>query len=166
MAATLLFMRDASLTLKIGAGPARLEVNCEVHTVELTVAPGDVVQYQTLCPDGSYSSAGKSSYALHIVAGQDWATDGLARTLWDHEGETAEFQLQAHGADLTAHPPSASEPGLSGVVTLVAPTYGGEVDTWAELDVELPCASKPTITTAAFPTVAEAETAPAETAAA
>jgi hypothetical protein len=45
---------------------------------------------------------------------------------------------------------------MSGTVRLVAPSYGGEVDTFAELDVTLPCSTKPTMLTAAFPAVAEA----------
>jgi hypothetical protein len=52
-------------------------------------------------------------------------------------------------------------------VRLVAGSYGGEVDSFAELDVTLPCSSKPTMLTAAFPAVAETETEeePAEVAA-
>jgi hypothetical protein len=49
---------------------------------------------------------------------------------------------------------------MAGVVTLVAGAYGGQVDTYAELDVTLPCTVKPTIVTAAFPATAE-ELAPA-----
>jgi hypothetical protein len=146
-----LFMRDVSLTLSIGADPP-LEVNCDVHTVEVMVEPGDVQTYQTLCPDGSFSEPGRSSYALHITAAQDWSANGLARTLWEHEGETAEFRYQAHGADVAAaDAPSDTAPGMMGSVTLVGPTYGGEADTFAELDVTLPCATKPELITAAFP---------------
>jgi hypothetical protein len=152
---TPLFMRDVSLTLKLlPAGPDRVEFSCDAHTAEVVTTPGDVVSYQTLCPDGSYSNRGKSSYALHIVAAQDWSPTGLARFLWDNDGLTAEVQYQAHGA--SAVPPSDDTPGMAGVVTLVAPTYGGEADTFAELEVELPFTSKPTIATAAFPVLAEA----------
>lgn len=151
MAGNPLFMRDVSLKLTIGAEPA-LEVNCDVHTVEVAVEPGDVVTYQTLCPDGSFSQPGRSSYALHVVAAQDWSADGLARVLWEHEGESATFEYQAHGSDVGAgDAPSDATPGMMGTVQLVAPTYGGEADTFAELDVTLPCASKPELATAAFP---------------
>jgi hypothetical protein len=34
---------------------------------------------------------------------------------------------------------------VTGTVTLVAATYGGEVNTYAELDVTLPCQVKPTL---------------------
>jgi hypothetical protein len=161
---TPLFMRDVSLTLRLAAG-TREEFNCDAHTAEIVSTAGDAVTYQTLCADGSFTEIGKSAYELHIVAAQDWTATGLARFLWDHEGELCEFQYQAHGSDLAgANAPSATQPGMSGNVRLVAPNYGGEVENYAELDVTMPCSSKPTIATAAFPAVAEAEA--AETAAA
>jgi hypothetical protein len=172
MAGNPLFMRDVSLTLTIGADPA-LEVNCDVHTVEVVTTPGDEVNYQTLCPDGSFSEVGRSSYALHIVAAQDWGPTGLARVLWEQEGEQAEFRYQAHGADVaTTDAPSDTVPGMMGTIRLIAPTYGGEADTFAEIDVTLPCATKPEIVVAAFPAAMSAgvqhgeETTDPETAAA
>lgn len=158
MAGNPLFMRDVSLTLTIGADPA-IEVNCDVHTVEVVTTPGDEVTYQTLCPDGSFSEVARSSYALHIVAAQDWGADGLARVLWEHEAEEAEFRYQAHGSEVGgADAPSDAAPGMMGSVRLIAPTYGGEADTFAELDVTLPCLTKPTLNTAAFPAAAEVPT--------
>ena len=124
---TPLFMRDVSITFKLlPAGPGRIEFNCDVHTAEVITTPGDDVSYQTLCPSGSFSNRGKSTYGLHLVAAQDWSTTGLARFLWDHDGLTAEVQYQAHGA--AALPPTAALPGMTGVVTITAPTYGGEAD--------------------------------------
>lgn len=155
---TPLFMRDCSLTLKLTSG-TRLQMNCDVHLAEVVTEPGDTVEYQTLCPTGSYSNRGKSTYLLHIVAVQDWSSTGLARFLWDNAGQLAEFQYQAHGA--AAIPPTAATPGMTGFVYLVEPSYGGEADTFAELDVELACSTKPTLAVAAFPAVAEAG-APAE----
>jgi hypothetical protein len=147
-------MRDVSLTLKLAAG-TRVQFNCDVHLAEVLSEPGDTIEYQTLCPTGSFSSIGKTTYSLHLVAAQDWSTTGLARFLWDNDGALADFQYQAHG--VAAIPPTAVLPGMSGSVRLVAPTYGGEADTYAELEVTLPCSSKPTLATAAFPAVAEAE---------
>jgi len=150
---TPLFMRDVSLTFKLlPAGPSRVQFNCDAHTAEVVVTPGDDVSYKTLCPTGSFSNRGKSTYALHIVAAQDWSSTGLARFLWDNDGATAEVQYQAHGS--AAIPPTAAAPGMAGVVTLTGPTYGGEADTYAELEVELPFTSKPSLAVAAFPTLA------------
>ena len=98
------------------------------------------------------ASRAARSYALHITAAQDWSADGLARVLWEHEGELAEFRYQAHGADVAgADAPSDVIPGMMGDIRLIAPTYGGEADTFAELDVTLPCTTKPELITAAFP---------------
>ena len=150
---TPLFMRDAHLTLELVGGTAA-QYNCDVHTAEILTEPGDVVEYSTLCPDGSFSSTGKSTYQLHIVAAQDWSPTGLARFLWEHDGELATFEYQAHGA--AAIPPTDTTPGMAGLVSLVAPAYGGEADTYAELDVTLACSSKPTLAVAAFPVMAAA----------
>jgi hypothetical protein len=138
---TILFMRDALLTLKIGAGTAT-EYQGQVSTAAVEVEAGDTVTYPVL--DGTIpTQIGASSYALHLVAAQDWdTTGGLARFLWDNEGEDAEFVLQAHGQDVAA---SAATPQATGTVRLVAGTYGGEVGTYPELDVTLPCAVKPTL---------------------
>ena len=142
---TLLFMRDALLTLKLGAGTA-VEYQGQVSTAAVEVEAGDTVTYPVL--DGTIpTQIGPSGYALHLVAAQDWdAAGGLARFLWDNEGEDAEFVLQAHGEST---PNSDATPAATGTVRLVAGSYGGEVGTYAELDVTLPCAVKPTLDTAA-----------------
>lgn len=150
-----LFMRDVKLSLKLVSGGTRVEYQCDVSTAEIVPEPGDDVSYSTLCASGSFSSVGKTTYALHLVAAQVWdATGGLARFLWDNDGALAEFQYQAHG---TATVPTAVLPGMYGVVRLIAGAYGGEVDTYAEVDVTLPCSSKPTIATSTFPALAEGE---------
>jgi len=149
-----LFMRDVTLKLSLVTGGTYVEYQCDVSTAEIVPSPGDVVEYSTLCPEGSYSSRGKTSYALHLVAAQRWDdADGLAAFLWDNDGELANFQYQAHGDGVT---PTADLPGMAGEVTLVAGNYGGAVDSWAELDVELACSSKPTKIVAAFPATAAA----------
>jgi len=155
MAGTPLFMRDVTLNLRTPAGSAgaRTTFECDVSVAEIIPSPGDEVEYATLCPSGSYKSIGKTTYALHLVAVQRWAVDGLAAFLWTNDGQTADFQYQAHGEGIA---PSTTQPGMTGVVTLVAGNYGGEVQTWAELDVTLPCTVKPTMTTAAFPALEEA----------
>jgi hypothetical protein len=42
---------------------------------------------------------------------------------------------------------------MAGTVRLVAPTMGGEADTYAELDVTLPCSAKPVLVTSTFPAI-------------
>jgi hypothetical protein len=160
-----LFMRDVTLTLRLadpGTDPV-VAYECEIKTAEIEAKAGSDVTYATLCPDGSFSSRGKTTYSLHLVAAQSWAADGLAAFLWDNDGELLLFQYQAHG---TGTVPTADMPGMAGTCTAIAPSYGGEVDTYAELDVTMPCDGKPTKIVAAFPATAATEEAPAETAAA
>jgi hypothetical protein len=162
MAGSPLFMRDVSLTLKlVVGGSTRAEFNCDVHLAEILPEPGDEVTYQTLCPTGSYSALGKTTYGLHIVAVQRWDAAGLATFLWNNDGAEAEFQYNAHGTTV----PTVDFPGMSGRCRLVAGAYGGEAEAYAELDVTMPCTVKPTIVSAAFPTAAEAEAEPAAAAA-
>lgn len=151
---TPLFMRDVTLTLELAAA-AGAPFECDAHLCAIESKAGDVITYQTLCADGSFSQPGRSSYALHVVAVQDWSATGLARFLWDNEGALATFTYQAHG-DATVVP-SDDAPGMTGTITLVAPNYGGEAETYAELDVTMPCASKPTLAVAAFPATASSE---------
>ena len=91
-------------------------------------------------------------------SGASWPAVG-----WDNDGELLAFQYQAHG---TGTIPSADQPGMAGICTAIAPSYGGEVDTYAELDVTMPCDGKPTKIVAAFPATAASEEASAETEAA
>ena len=162
---TVLYMKDAKLTLKIGAASAH-DYAGQVSAATVEVEVGDTSSYATL--DGAtQQEIGPSAYSLHVVAGQVWdgtasPATGLARYLWDNEGQLAQFELQAHGKTVTN---STTQPSLVGTCRLVAPSYGGEVGTFAELDVTMPCQSKPTLTTALAADV-EAEAEPvAETAA-
>jgi hypothetical protein len=151
-------MRDVSLTLVLTTGTVA-EYNCDAHTAEIVSTPGDEVSYVTLCPDGSFTEIGRTSYALHIVAAQDWSATGLARFLWDNEGALATFTYQPHGAAID---PSDSTPGMTGSVRLVAPNMGGEAESYAELDVTMPCTAKPTLAVAPFPAAAAAVVSEAE----
>jgi hypothetical protein len=145
MATSPLFMRDVSLTLGTGA----TEYNCQVASAMVEVTPGDEVTYTTLCSDGSFSEVGRSTYGLALRLGQDWAnSQGLARYLWDNEGSVVTFRLQAHGSGTAS---SDSAPAMTGSVRIVAASYGGEVDTYAEAEVTLPCTAKPTLETATTP---------------
>jgi hypothetical protein len=139
--ATPLFMRDVKLTLKIGAG-SLFEYQAHVSEARVQVTPGDTVTVKTLSTDGSFSSPGVASYTLVLTGVQDYSADGLARYLWDNEGAIADFVLQAHG-ETTAL--AADTPAMTGQVTLVAGDYGGEIETYGEIGLELPCVAKPVL---------------------
>jgi hypothetical protein len=146
-----LFMKEISLTLKVGAATA-VEFNCNVSQAMLEPEPGDVVTYHTLCAAGSMSRSADPTWTLHLIGVQDWngtaGAVGLARFLADNAGALATFAFNAHGvAPVTASP---ATPAYGGTCTIVAPTYGGEVNTWAEFDVALPVSGKPTIAVTLF----------------
>jgi hypothetical protein len=149
-----LFMKTVTLTLlEAGGTGAGAEFNCNVKAATVEASPGDTVTYQTLCPDGTYSQPGATTYDLHLVGVQDWDAPGLARFLDDNEGVACAFVVQAHGAGVA---PSVDKPAKTGTCILVAPSYGGEVDNWAEFDVTLPIMGKPTTATAPVVLVAPA----------
>ena len=138
---SILFMKDANVKLKLAGAGTLTEYNSQVASAEIEVSPGDEVQYPTL--DGNVASnVGPPSYALVLRAGQDYSTTGLAKFLWDNEGELLDFEYQAHGAG-TAE--SATTPKVVGQCRAVPGAYGGEVGTFAEIEVSLPCAAKPTL---------------------
>ena len=136
-----LFMRDVLLTLKVGAGSLG-EYQCHVSTARVAVTAGDTVTVKTLCTDGVFSQPGTSTYALVLEAIQDYSADGLARYLWDHEGEVADFVLQAHGEAVAI---GADTPAMIGQVTLAAGDYGGEIETYGVMSLELPCVARPVL---------------------
>ena len=140
------FMRDVLLTLKVGAGTAA-EYQCFVSVAAIKVTAGDVVTVQTLCSDGTFSSVGKATYALALEGVQDWSATGLSAFLWANEGSEADFVLNPYGETITV--PTTSTPAMTGVVTLAAGDFGGTINEYAPFAVELPCASKPVLKTAA-----------------
>ena len=136
-----LFLRTVKLTLKVGAA-AVAEYQCHVTTAKVQTTAGDTVTVKTLCTDGVFSQPGTSSYALVLEGIQDYSATGLARYLWTNAGLIADFVLQAHGEAVA---PGASTPQMTGQVVLIAGDYGGEIETYGEISLELPCVAKPTL---------------------
>lgn len=137
---SIMFMKDADIKLVV-AGGTLAQYNDQVASAEVEVSPGDEATYPTL--DGNVASnVGPPTYSLVLRAGQDWSATGLARFLWDNEGELLDFSYQAHGAGTAA---GASTPVVTGQCRAVPGNYGGEVGTFAEIEVSLPCAAKPTL---------------------
>jgi hypothetical protein len=140
--ATVLFMKTALFTLRVGAGTAK-PFQGDAADVHVEVSAGDTVEYPTL--DGNVASnAEPESYALVMRCGQDYTANGLARFLWDNANAVADVVVNAFGATAT---PGDSTPAVTGQVQLVPVTYGGEVGTFAEFEVTLPFLAKPTLAT-------------------
>jgi hypothetical protein len=138
--ATVLFMKTALFTMKVGAGTA-VPFQGEVADVHVEVTAGDTIDYPTL--DGNVQSNTEAeTYALVLRAGQVYGTGGLARFLWDNKGQVAHVVLNAHGQSATAGP---TTPAIEGDVTCIPVQYGGEVSTFAEFEVTLPFTATPTL---------------------
>ena len=138
--ATILFMKTALFTLKVGAGTVK-PFQGDAADVHVEVSPGDSVEYPTL--DGSVASnVEPESYALVMRAGQDYTANGLARFLWDNNGAIADVVVNAFGQTAV---PGPATPAIKGQVVLTAVSYGGEVGTFAEFEVTLPFVAKPVL---------------------
>jgi hypothetical protein len=138
--ATILFMKTALFTIKVGAGTLKT-FNGDAADVHVEVTAGDKVEYPTL--DGNVASnVSPESYALVMRAGQDYTATGLARFLWDNNGLIGDIVLNAFAQTAV---PGAATPAVKGQVVLVPVQYGGEVGTFAEFEVTLPFVAKPTL---------------------
>ena len=85
---------------------AAADFACEVRRAELVPDPGDETRYRTLCPDGTFVEIAPASWALVLSGPQDWATAGLSRLLFDHEGEELTVTVDAYGH---THTPTDAE---------------------------------------------------------
>ena len=142
--ATILFIKTAKFSLAVSGGTGPTEFQGDAADVHVEVEAGDVVTYPTL--DGNVASNTEAeTYSLVMRAGQDYSSTGLARFLWDHAGEVADLVLNAFGKTAL---PTAETPEVTGQVTLIPVTYGGEVSTFAEFEVTLPFLAKPTLAVA------------------
>jgi hypothetical protein len=135
----ILFIKDASVKLKVTGIGSLVEYNGEVQSAAIEPEPGDESTFPTL--DGNVSKGiGPASYSLVLTAGQNWAAAGLSTFLFNNAGATLDFEVQAHGATQAA---GAATPLMSGQCRAIPGNYGGEVGNFAEYEVSLPCLAKP-----------------------
>jgi len=149
------YLRNAWVKLKKTTGGTLASYSCQVKRFALVPEPGEETTVSTLCASGSWTEIGTATWTLEIDGVQGWgASDGLARFLFDNEGQQLTFQVDQYG---DAHTPTAEEPGFTGTCRAVPVAYGGEKDTFAEFEAVLPVSGKPTIVTAAFSPTADPE---------
>ena len=143
MPAPILFLSNASLMMRLSteAASANREFNGAAMTAEVVPTAGDEVAVTTL--DGvRHVRLGATSYALHLVFGQDWTAQGISTWLWTNAGLQAAVALKA-----TEDPLGPNSPQIEGTVILAEGNYGGEAETWAEGEVTLPFLAKPGLRT-------------------
>lgn len=109
---------------------------CAVTSVVLQ--PDTPVQVTTtMCPDGTLSDVGETSWSLTGTANVDWHAASLYAFLIDHAGENVAFEL---------HPTGEATGKVVGTVTIVPPTATMTVNQWATFPFNLPLDGKPTFT--------------------
>jgi hypothetical protein len=119
------------------------DYECHVSAVEL-VPEQEVIDYQTLCPDGSFSALGRESFALNITAVQDWSADGFTRFCWENAGKEAQVKFRP---DAAAGAISTDNPEWQATVTIPRPSVGGEVSTFATSEMVFPVKGVPVLDT-------------------
>lgn len=114
----------------------------ECHVSSAVIQPSqEVIEYATLCPDGSFTALGKESFSVEVTALQDWSADGLCRFLWENAGLESTMTFQPKGSAAVG----ADNPAWVAIVTLPRPPVGGDVNTFAEAELVFPCKGTPTL---------------------
>jgi hypothetical protein len=120
-------VKNASVTL------SGLDYANQVKKARL-VPETPVQTYRTLVPDGVVQDVDSAVWTLELAGIQDFTdSQGLARYLNDHAGETVEVVLQPKAGGVTA---------TVDVLCMAVP-FGGEQGSWAEIEIELPCQGQP-----------------------
>jgi hypothetical protein len=136
-------MRTIKLT--IGEEATAKDYACEVAEVVIADEAGDQQTYNVLCPDTSYVTTAPNSATISIRGLQEWES-GLASFLWENVGSEAAFVYAPYGNDAA----SASQPHFTGTMLIsYRPQVGGEVGSYAEVDVEYPIIGTVTMVTTA-----------------
>jgi hypothetical protein len=117
----------------------KLAYECHVSAVEIQPEQ-EVITYNTLCPDGSFSKLGRESFQAVVTAVQDWSADGLTRFCWENAGKEATMRFSP-----TGEAPTADTPTWECAVTIPRPNVGGEVNTFAVSEMTFPIAGVPTL---------------------
>ena len=128
-----------TISLKVAADPDTIladgqEINCEVAEVVLDDEAGDEQRYDVLCPDKSYVTTGPNTPTISIRGLQEWEL-GAAKFLWDSVGSEILFDYAPYG---TAAPSAATPHFVGRFLNNRHPQVGGEVGTFAEIDLEYP----------------------------
>lgn len=111
----------------------------DIVSGRLAHVPGAIQTVRTL--DGvKHQDAEGGTWQLELTAVIDWDSvrPGLARFLFDHDGDTLAFTFKD---DTSAN--SAGKPLMTGDLVCVPIAYGGEGNTFATVEVVLPVDGTP-----------------------
>lgn len=111
--------------------------------VDAEIRPVDPPETTVTTLDGvTHTSVGSEAWEMRLNMVLDWDSGrpGLAYYLWTNKGTTVAFVYNAHGTGAE----SASQPKMTGNVTLKPVAYGGDGNTFVEYEVVLPIQGVPT----------------------
>lgn len=116
----------------------------DVIAARVVSEPGAVQKVVTL--DGvTHQDAEPESYSLELTMVQDWDSTrpGLAYYLFNNKNTKVPFALNVHPSGTATG--DADMPPISGTVTCVPASYGGEANQYATTTVTLPIDGTPVV---------------------
>ena len=130
-----LLVTDA--VIKFGPTATAVAYECQVTSAAVTSTPNLITVPATGC-EGSSQIPATSTYAVALTFLQDWGQiESLSQYLWDNEGMEADFSIALASDPLV--------PVATGVIRVVAGSYGGDFAAPLSASVTLPCQGKPVI---------------------
>jgi hypothetical protein len=125
-----------------------------VSTATIANSSG-TTDFKGLKPSAVFTFPQATTFALELTYGQDWSSPvSLSKYLWEHQGETVPFTLNA---DDTAGDPTLGSTSWSGTVAIAPGSVGGDVDAVATASVTLGIVGQPVPTfTAGVPAILDA----------
>lgn len=124
----------------LGASPA--DFSDDITGARVVSEPGAVQKVVTL--DGvTHQDAEPESWSLELTMVLDWDSTrpGLAYYLFDNKGDQVPFVLNVYPSGTATG--STTKPPVSGTVTLVPASYGGDANVYSEATVSLPITGDP-----------------------
>lgn len=106
------------------------------HVSGVTFTPPSSLISWTGAGGNTHYDVPSTGWSVSFEHAQDWGTTGLARYLYDHDGETVAVSFK---------PAATGVPTFTADVTFMAGPIGGSVNAFMAGSVSCPC-TKPTIT--------------------
>jgi len=110
---------------------------CQVQTWQIVNNTEDGDRQYAQCPEGEFREETDDDYALELTFFADWRSGGVSDWLWDHDRQEVTVTIDHH-PDIPAE-----HVQWTGVVTVKAPSVGGEARTTEQTEVTLQYVGRP-----------------------